>query len=256
MWLSSTELGRDFTTKLCDTTMGTGYLLYSVTLFLQLVTAAPTSGKDLWSGAVVQKWPCRMPLGFCESRVVRNVVTGNRRRAKSICHFSSAHSSCLSYRFFRNPLTTTSPSTDDITYNKRLELYRPQDSLVAGISEISMGCNLGVLWSEYAIATTGCGPYGLSDGLERFCYQGVIVAMGMVVFNRIVRRTDLADTCLDYFGALMDSTVWQVRAAEWLTLFSVLGALVALAIQLGSGASMNGLSEIDVGMCRAMQQLK
>jgi hypothetical protein len=132
-------------------------------------------------------------------------------------------------------------------------VYRPQDSLVAGVAEISMGCSLGVLWSEYAVMTTGCGPLNFSDTLERICYQGVLVAAGMALFQRIVTQNDLAATCSDYFGELLESTIMQVRLSEFLSLLAVVGAFVALAVQSASGAQMDGMSGIDIELCRAIR---
>mmetsp|Transcript_7520 Transcript_7520/g.18524 ORF Transcript_7520/g.18524 Transcript_7520/m.18524 type:complete len:203 (+) Transcript_7520:208-816(+) len=51
--------------------------------------------------------------------------------------------------------------------------YRPYDNLFSGLAEISLGCSIGVLWSEISIALTGCGPSNLSDTLERICYLSV-----------------------------------------------------------------------------------
>jgi hypothetical protein len=134
-------------------------------------------------------------------------------------------------------------------------LYRPQDSLVAGVAEISMGCSLGVLWSEYAVMTTGCGPLHFSDALERICYQGVIVAAGIALFHRIVtqNQVDLATTCSDYFGQLLESTIVQVQISEFLSFLAVMGAFAALAVQSASGAQMDGMSGVDIEMCRAIR---
>ena len=68
---------------------------------------------------------------------------------------------------------------------------RPQDNLVAGIAEIGFAFSLGVLWSEYSVILTGCGPLNFSDTLERICYQGVIVVAGIALFNRIVTGKSL-----------------------------------------------------------------
>uniref|UniRef100_A0A6U3Z8Y1 Uncharacterized protein n=1 Tax=Ditylum brightwellii TaxID=49249 RepID=A0A6U3Z8Y1_9STRA len=129
------------------------------------------------------------------------------------------------------------------------------DNLVSGIAEISMGFSLGVLWSEYAVITTGCGPLSFSDTLERLCYQGVIIAAGSSIFCRIAFGKDLESLCRDSFGYLDDSTLWQVRAAEILSFIGVVGAFVALGAQIANGENMDGLSGIDVNMCRAIRDL-
>lgn len=134
-------------------------------------------------------------------------------------------------------------------------VYRPQDSLVSGIAEIGMGFSLGVLWSELSIIVTGCGPTQFSDFLERLCYQGVIVYAGVALFNRIVLRQDLSNTVSDYYGELMESTLIQVKIAEWASAISVIGAFAAITVQIVKGNDMSGLSGIDVEMCRAIQNL-
>jgi hypothetical protein len=140
--------------------------------------------------------------------------------------------------------------------NNVAPLYaRPQDNLVSGIAEISFAFSLGVLWSEYSIALTGCGPLNFSDTLERICYQGVIVASGVALFNRIVQGTSLDETTEELFGPLEDFTLWQVRIAEWSSVLSVLGAFVALAFQYSREINMDGLSGINVDMCRALREL-
>lgn len=133
--------------------------------------------------------------------------------------------------------------------------YARNDNLVAGIAEMSVGTSLGVLWSEFAIIATGCGPVNFSDSLERFCYQAVIVAAGLVIFTRIVTGRNMAAFSQDVFGELQDFTLVQIKLAEWLSLAAVLGALVALGFQMMHGQQMDGLSGIDVQQCRAIREL-
>lgn len=139
--------------------------------------------------------------------------------------------------------------------SSRLFLSSQYDNLVSGIAEISLGTSLGVLWSEYAILTTGCGPMNLSDGLERFCYQAVITFAGVLLFSRILTQKDAVTLSTDYFGDMEDLTLYQVKAAEVLAYTAVLGAFVALGSQMTSGVDMDGLSGIDVQMCRAIREL-
>lgn len=150
--------------------------------------------------------------------------------------------------------TSIAPQPPQPTSRLRL-WYSRYDNLVSGIAEISVGTSIGVLWSEYAILVTGCGPLNLSDGLERFCYQAVICAAGLIIFTRIVTQKDLTALCQDFYGELQEFTLIQVRAAEWLSLLAVLGAFVALGSQMWSGQQMNGLTGIDVQMCRAIRDL-
>lgn len=149
------------------------------------------------------------------------------------------------------PLMRSRISTERNLINSRY------DNLVAGVAEISIGTSLGTLWSELTVAATGCGPLNLSDGLERLCYQGVIVFAGYVIFARIVSGMGQVELCRDYFGrgALAPTTLWQVRIAEWMALSAVAGAVIALLLQMGSGGQMDGLTGIDVEMCRALRDL-
>jgi len=132
---------------------------------------------------------------------------------------------------------------------------RSEDNLVSGIAEIGIGFSLGVLWSEYSIIVTGCGPLNFSDTLERICYQGVIILSCLAVFNRIVTGKGLDDSSIDFFGPLEHFTLIQVKIAEYVSLLAVLGAFVALAFQESRGVDMDGLSGIDVDMCRAWRDL-
>jgi hypothetical protein len=148
------------------------------------------------------------------------------------------------------------PTTIVDSRKKKMCLYaRPQDNLVAGISEIGFGLSLGVLWSEYSIIVTGCGPLNFADILERICYQGVIVLAGISLFNRIVTGKGLDTSGEDFFGPLEDSTIYQVRFAEYASALAVVGAFVALGFQYSRGTSMDGLSGIDITMCRAIRDL-
>ena len=132
--------------------------------------------------------------------------------------------------------------------------YRPQDNLFSGLAEIGMGFSIGVLYSEYFIIMTGCGPPNFGDTLERICYQGVIVYSGLALFIRIVTqfKSGLEDTLDNMYGPLQPATLWQVRIAEYLSATAVVGAIVALQVQYSKGVSMDGLSGIDINMCRAM----
>jgi hypothetical protein len=164
---------------------------------------------------------------------------------------------------WKPPRRALSPGTSIKTYRSEqrapvdsFRLYsRPQDNLVAGIAEIGFAFTLGVLWSEYGIILTGCGPLNFSDTLERICYQGVIVVAGVALFNRIVSGTNLAETSEKFFGPLEEFTLWQVRVVEWASALAVLGAFLSLAFQYSRGTNMDGLSGIDIGMCRALRDL-
>jgi hypothetical protein len=170
--------------------------------------------------------------------------------------------------------------------------YRPYDNLFSGLAEISLGFSIGVLWSEFSILLTGCGPTNLSDALERLCYQGVIVFAGVGLFNRVVNTAtkymiassssdrdnnnyrsssslsssimneffspsnSLENFVEDRYGPLQQSTTIQVQAAELLSVLAVAGAVVVLVVQYYvRGTSMDGLSGINVDICRAMRDV-
>ena len=130
------------------------------------------------------------------------------------------------------------------------------NTLLSGAADFGSVCSLAVLWSEYSVATTGCGPYELLDWMERLSYQGVIVVAGGAVFSRIVTGNDLADAAISVSGSLDNVATQKIRVAEWLSLVAVVGAFGALGVQYAVGAKMDGLTGIDVGMCRSMQQLR
>ena len=131
--------------------------------------------------------------------------------------------------------------------------YSRNDNLFSGLAEIGIGFAVGVMWSEYNIIQTGCGPLNFSDTLERICYQGVIVLMAVALFNRIVARQSLEKTVGDFFGPLLDSTLIQIRLAEIATAIAVVGAFIALGVQYQSGANMDGMSGIDISFCKAIR---
>jgi hypothetical protein len=170
-------------------------------------------------------------------------------RARKCQLTSSIYAGCWSQQFER-------PAIRERTTN----LYsRPQDNLVSGISEISFAFSLGVLWSEYCIILTGCGPANFSDTLERICYQGVIASAGVALFLRIVTGggVSLEETTENFYGPLEDSTLIQVRIAEWSSALAVVGAIGALGYQtyVRGETNMEGLTGIDVSMCRAILAL-
>ena len=160
----------------------------------------------------------------------------------------------------KNSVFSKQSTTDDDGNNKYpihvlRDSYRPQDSLFSGIAEFGIGCSIGVLYSESFIIMTGCGPLNFSDTLERISYQGVIVFAGLALFNRIVTQFNfsLGETINDQFGPLQKSTLLQVNVAEFLSAIAVVGAIVALEVQSNKGVSMDGLSGIDINMCRAIR---
>jgi hypothetical protein len=159
----------------------------------------------------------------------------------------------------RLPRTTTSPTHSSTTSTALAYQATRYDSLVSGIAEISLGASLCVLWSEYSVITTGCGPLDLSDFLERFCYQADITCAGLYLFSRIAFGRNVATLLIDEesFGyPLQGLTLLQVTWAEWLAFGSIVGAFLALSFQVANGAAMDGLSGIDVEMCRNMRDFR
>mmetsp|Transcript_30470 Transcript_30470/g.34730 ORF Transcript_30470/g.34730 Transcript_30470/m.34730 type:complete len:219 (+) Transcript_30470:96-752(+) len=127
------------------------------------------------------------------------------------------------------------------------------DNLVGGLAQISLGASLCVLYSEWNIILTGCGPLDISDFTERFCYQIDILAAGVFLFVRIVSQGRCLTNLLKDDGEYMeleDFTLVQVTWAEWLAMASVVGALIALTVQYQTNVQMDGLSGIDIKLCR------
>ena len=119
---------------------------------------------------------------------------------------------------------------------------------------VSAFASLCTIWSEYSVLTTGCGPIQLSDTLERGCYLGVLFVAGLSVFVRIVSGgQSLSDV---YKNNIDNKFNPYFRLVESLSLVAVLGAFIALGMQSIKGEQMDGLSGINVDMCRAIQQSK
>ena len=75
-----------------------------------------------------------------------------------------------------------------------------------------------------------------------------------VIWNRLFLRQDLATTSEEFCGPLDPSSLWQVRIAESVTAFAMIGAVVTLGVQMAKGSPLDGMSGIDIDMCRAIQQ--
>jgi len=121
----------------------------------------------------------------------------------------------------------------------------------ASMLSASAFASLCTIWSEYSVLTTGCGPMELSDTLERGCYLGVLFVAGLSVFVRIVSGgQSLSDV---YKNSIDNSFYPYFMLVESLSLVAVMGAFIALALQSIKGEQMDGLSGINVDMCRAIQ---
>jgi hypothetical protein len=108
---------------------------------------------------------------------------------------------------------------------------------------ISLIGSLGTLWSEYSVILTGCGPPQLADVFERGCYLSTLGLAGLSVFLRIIT------------GEGIGSNNKLLRTAETMSLFAAFAAFVVLGAQEYKGEQMDGLSGINVDMCRALQEL-
>ena len=132
------------------------------------------------------------------------------------------------------------------------------------MAEIGIAFALGVVYSEYWIIRTGCGPPNFNDTLERICYQGVLIYAGLALFHRIVSSTggtssngwrsrSVRETMENEFGPLLSTTLWQMEIAEYSSALAVLGAVVALVFQYNNQQQMDAFSGIDINMCRAIR---
>jgi hypothetical protein len=181
----------------------------------------------------------RFAPGFVPARPSN--VPHNHNRQRRMRHLDTSHRKVIAPKYLR-------PSSN--------LFIRPQENLIAGLCEISFAFSLGVLWSEYSIILTGCGPINFSDSLERICYQGVIASAGVALFLRIVTNgKSLEMVAQNTFGPLQDSTLIQLRFLEVANTLAVLGAFLALGFQEYRGTAMDGLSGIDVDMCDAIRSL-
>ena len=149
---------------------------------------------------------------------------------------------------------------DDIQISNRRQNNIIDDNLVLPVtvlSAVAILASIGTLCSEYSVVMTGCGPQLLPDVVERSCYLGALVVAGLSVFTRIVTGwSDLA-TIIGNNDMIQkrnkDAVIFRIKAAAWMSLLAVGGAFVALASQTINGEQMDGLSGINIEMCRAIQ---
>ena len=113
---------------------------------------------------------------------------------------------------------------------------------------------IGTIYSEVSVIQTGCGPSLLPDIIERSCYLGVLVFAGLSVFLRIVTGSGVADAIINTKDDKDDTSLQLFRLVEYLSLLAVLGAFVSLGSQTINGEQMDGMSGINVEMCKAIQQ--
>ena len=125
--------------------------------------------------------------------------------------------------------------------------------LWTAISATSITSSVVTLWSETSIFLSGCGPIELPDVVERVSYQAVILVAGVCWFTRLAFQRDPNSFLLTVATKNSDNT-WirrQLQITEFLLYLAVVGAVVVLLNQIENGAQMDGLSGIDIGMCKA-----
>lgn len=119
----------------------------------------------------------------------------------------------------------------------------------------SASASICTLWSEYSVLMTGCGPRSLPDALERGSYLSVLVVAGLSVFVRIVSGGQSLSQIYNNNTIKSDMKYnLFVNLVENLSLLAVAGAFAALSAQSMNGEQMDGLSGVNVEMCRAIQQ--
>ena len=134
---------------------------------------------------------------------------------------------------------------------ERCEVRASSDDVgLAGAGAVGIVSSLGVLWSEFAGATTGCGPAELPDPLERASYLVVLGFAGAGVFSRTAFACS-ATAWIERATTTTSASLAWIRAAEVLALAAVAGALVALEAQVLSGQNIwrGGLAGIDPLFC-------
>ncbi len=95
----------------------------------------------------------------------------------------------------------------------------------------------------------------MPDAIERNAYLSVLVVAGSSVFVRIVSGgKSLSQIYADNMSKSDMNYSLYVNFVENLSLLAVVGAFVALAAQSLNGERMDGLSGVNIDMCRAIQQ--
>ena len=88
----------------------------------------------------------------------------------------------------------------------------------------------------------------------RSCYLGVLVIAGLSVFLRIVTGSGVADAIIINTKDNKDISLQLFRSVEYLSLLAVFGAFISLGSQTIHGEKLDGMSGINVEMCKAIQQ--
>ncbi|EJK56779.1 hypothetical protein THAOC_23264 [Thalassiosira oceanica] len=173
---------------------------------------------------------------------------------------SAAHSSQMSHGLAAGTAGGFSlvRSTHHYSLGNGSDGAEPSTTLaVLGITSLSILAAVGTLWSEVAILITRCGPRFLPDEIERGCYLGVIVVSGLSLFLRIVTGHGLATFIInnsvgDDAEEISRLSLQQLKICEQLSNAAVVFAFVALGAQLFRQEQIDGMSGINVEMCRAI----
>ena len=129
--------------------------------------------------------------------------------------------------------------------------------IASSLSIAGLLASIGTIYSEITVIQTGCGPPLLPNTIERSCYLCVLVIAGSSIFLRIVTGSGLADAILvntESQDDKDDKSLQLFRLVEYLSLLAVLGAFISLGSQTINGEQMDGMSGINVEMCKAIQQ--
>ena len=161
---------------------------------------------------------------------------------------------------FLHTITTTTSIRRGLLTRRRASGNDDGELIDGVVKNTAVACILGssgTLWSEFSVATTGCGPATLSDVLERGCYYSAFGLAAVSVFTRIafgLSVMESLDRLLDNTD-LLPLTSLQVKIAESLALAAVGSAMVVLLLQIAAGVNIwdSGLTGIDRFACRAAE---
>ena len=176
---------------------------------------------------------------------------------KNSCHASVISSSSFSTSAAPKHLHLC-PRDDDDDDDNNQHITNYDDNLLlptAAFLFASTFASICTIWSEFSVLISGCGPKHLPDAIERNSYLGVIVVAGSSVFVRIVSGgKSLSQIYADNTSKSDMNYSLYVNFVENLSFLAVVGAFVALAAQSMNGERMDGLSGVNIDMCRAIQQ--
>jgi hypothetical protein len=157
---------------------------------------------------------------------------------------------CFSAYGFSNP-SLQKP----YTVSSALAASSTADRVATCVAGVSYASTAVVAWSEASVYLSGCGPLQLPDVIERSSYLVVLLVASFFWFDRIAFQNDLKNGICTQ---LSPGTIKLITLTEALAYAVVLSAVLVLANQVLSGAKMDGMSGIDLELCktrRAFQSL-